>query len=303
MDVLSNLKFEDGAKIEGLPTAIAYNQPITLGQILAVKPDFFPPETELLSTVTSSFPAVTAEHANAIAIAARWAALDTSLSLSGTQIVGLLGRSGNLIYDFRNSYGLQFQDASETQPVTADGQNLMVIRPWKGTNKFTADTAFTVPTASKTLGAFFAQSKSYLRLQSGLTDVRFAMTALKSDAPPSGVTNFIWGDNVAYDYSIPNLGSLFDTLYANPFVLNGEIFFNGAITPNTQLAPNPSGLIAVRTTGVTNISSIADDRGYIEVFGRSFFGRRIFDLLSSEIYTLDEAKALNRFGLQYAGLA
>jgi hypothetical protein len=298
-DAEGTVVLQNNGRIDGLSPAIANGQAVPLEQVIAVLPDLAPIDTALITAAQTAFPAITVEHATAIAVAARWAALDSTLS--ATQIIDLLGRTGNLIYDFRRSYGLHFQDAAETQPVTANGQNLSVVRPWKGTNKFTADSLYPLPTTDNALGVLFPQTGAVMRLTTERSDIRFAMTGVEAQANPVGWLSFLYGGTANFDFHADTV-NLFNSVNA-PLVVGGQIWIDGRIALNSETGPTATGLIAMRPTGAVQIGSIADDRGSRSnpSFQTTFYGRRRFDFFSSEVFTLAESNALVRFGLQYAG--
>ncbi|MFA9202161.1 MAG: hypothetical protein ACEQSC_01255, partial [Candidatus Nanopelagicaceae bacterium] len=292
-----------GNSIDGLPLGKLSGQPVTLEQLVEFLPQLQPIPSDITAAVLAGFPLLSAALRSRIAVSVRYASIRTGYT--ATEVVALLTRPGNAIYDYQ-FYENLFQDAAGTVAVTADEQPVRVIKPWLGTNNIVAYDGYGSAISNISLGCNFPVTpKTAFYLSSRRTDVRFTVTAFQfaSISLPFVDFPFLYGDTIDSHYH-PTVSetALFSTIYST--IYNGYIWVNNIFTSNSERSQSLNlTVLSCKTTATTSIASLGIDRSYIESYQRTFYGRRRLDLISSEIFTSLEINALNLFAMHYSGLA
>ena len=257
----------------------------------------------LTAAVQSAFPTLGTEQRNAIAKSVDYA--DLNSTLSGQQIIDLLARAGNDIWDFKYR-GTQFQDAAGTIPVTSDGQPIRLIKPLKGSNNLVVDAGYNSLFSGVIIGAEFPDIKAKANLTTKRADLAFTIMAIqqKIPAPAPTVLNtpFLLGSDAEYDFHPAETVALFHETYA-PNISTGSIWLNNVLTANTaQTMPTAATVISCKPNGVVSAASIAGDRQYFVDSYRTLYGRAFLYLVSSETFTNTEIDALNKFVMAFTGI-
>ena len=235
--------------------------------------------------------------------AASYAALNSALSV--TAILDLIIANAGTIWDLR-SREMQFQ--SGDVPITADGQPIDYILPFSGNRGLNVDTNYGPVLSDQIGGAFFGQTSAALRFTRFTAPVFFAVVNPTAEANPNGSRTWLLGDAYEYNFHPAQTGEpgLFSPQYSS--VWNQQLQRNGVTVLNADLpalsaAPTAPVLYTIDTSPTyTAVGSIADDRGFLAQYGRTFYGYYRFFMMLYQSPTADQKAALNTFVMRYAGL-
>lgn len=289
--------------IINLAPGVERGHPLVLEQLVEFLPQIQPIPSDITAAVLAGFPLLSAALRARIAVSVRYASIRTGYT--ATEVVALLTRPGNLIYDYQ-FYENLFQDAAGTISVTTDEQPVRFIKPWLGTNNIVADASYGPAISNLSLGCNFPVTpKTAFYLSTRRTDIRFTVSAFQytSKTAISVDYPFLFGDTTNSDFhpaasEVGLFSPIWSTVFSGTLWVDNNIVANSARSQSLSLTA-----LSVKPLNPSSIASLGVDRGFIDTYNRSFFGRRRFDLISSETFTNAEINALNLFVMHYSGLA